>query len=70
MKEKWNHAVFEEEYRKIQLEALNKGYKESELADLKMENLLLQTNSPRIVKMVSLAYTLGRLRELEELDDK
>ena len=69
MKSHWNRAGFKYQYESVLKEAKRRGYSDEELESPYLDKLSHQTKSPRIMRMVSLAYYLGWLRGIESADN-
>lgn len=69
MKINWNRAGFKYQYEKVLEDAKKRGYLDEELKSPYLDRLSHQTKSPRIMRMVSLAYYLGWLRGIESADN-
>lgn len=68
MKE-WNSEPYHKHYQRIFKDALQEGFTEDELSSPYLDKLSKQTKSGRILRMISLAYTLGKLKGVLELDE-
>lgn len=70
MKKNWNKEILKRKYLRILEDAKEKeNFSDEELESPYLDKLSHQTKSPRITRMIVLAYTLGRLRMLQEIDD-
>ena len=63
----WNDPRYEKHYNRVMDEARKRGFSEEDLASPYLDKPALRTKSPRITRMISLAYYLGRLRGIREL---
>lgn len=69
MKEHWNRNGFKYQYERTLETAKKSGFTDSELESPYLDKLSHQTKSPRIMRMLSLAYCLGCLRGIESADN-
>ena len=60
---------YEEMYGRLKQDALNEGFSEEDLEKCYLDKLSKQTKSPRIAKMIKLAYYLGWLRGIKYCDE-
>lgn len=66
---KWNDERLKKQfYREMQM-AIEQGFTEEELSTLYLDKLSKQTKSPRIIHMIRLAYTLGKLKGIQGVDE-
>jgi hypothetical protein len=68
MKNRWNRAGFKYQYESVLEDAKKRGYSDEELESPYLDKLSHQTKSPRIMRMISLAYYLGWLRGIASAD--
>lgn len=71
MKAIWNNDKLKNKY-KVEYERAKRdkfNFTEDELSSPYLDKLSHQTNSIRILRMITLAYYLGKLRMIEEIDD-
>lgn len=71
MKVYWNDIKLKKRFFKIKndLQKEPYKYKDYEMESYYLDYLSHQTKSNRIMRMITLAYYLGRLREIAFLDD-
>jgi hypothetical protein len=60
---------YQKMYADIKKEALQKGFSEEDLRRHYLDKLSKQTKSPRIMRMITLAYYLGWLRGIRFCDE-
>lgn len=66
----WNDERIKRQYERIQKDAIeHDGFSAEEVASHYLDKLGHQTKSPRIMRMIRLAYTLGWLRGIAYVDD-
>lgn len=71
MKAIWNSDKLKNKY-KVEYERAKRdkfNFTEDELSSPYLDKLSHQTNSIRILRMITLAYYLGKLRMIEEIDN-
>lgn len=56
-------------YNRLKNDAIKRGFAHEELATPYLDRLSKQTKSPRIMKMISLAYHLGQMRGVKMCDE-
>lgn len=68
---KFNSLRYEKQYQKLLTDVLDRGFTLQDLMPRYqyLNNPKLKTKSTRIAKMCELAYFLGMLREIRELDE-
>lgn len=66
---KWNDEKIEKHYKRIIKEAKDRGFTDDDLQSPYLNKLNKKTKSPRILKMISLAYYLGKLKGIQEIDE-
>lgn len=68
---RWNDERIKRHYERIMREAKDNRYKftDEELAYPYLNKLSHQTSSKRIMRMVTLAYYLGKLKGVKEIDE-
>lgn len=66
---RWNKESLKRFYDRIYSEALDRGFTQEELESPYLTKLSKQTASPRILRMISLAYYLGELRGISCVDE-
>lgn len=49
--------------------AKREGFTDDEVESPYLDKLSHQTGSPRIIRMIRLAYTLGQLRSISQIDE-
>ena len=71
MKKYWNDPRLQKRYIRELERAKNDpyGFTNEELESHYLDKLSKQTRSSRIMRMITLAYTLGQLRAISEADD-
>lgn len=68
---KWNNKKYERHYNRIKENALDNPkyeFTEEELSSPYLDSISHQTRSYRIMRMVVLAYYLGKLKGIREVD--
>ena len=69
MKKTWNKERLERKYLRVVENAKEQyGFTDEELANPYLDKLSHQTKSPRISRMILLAYILGKLSMIQEID--
>lgn len=68
MPRRWNDERLRRKYERVKEDARNDGFTEDELSSHYLDKLSHQTKSGRIMRMVRLAYTLGWLRGIDNID--
>lgn len=69
MKTHWNKPRFKRKYHRVLEDAKEHyGFTDEELANPYLDKLSHQTKSPRISRMILLAYILGKLCAIQEID--
>lgn len=66
---RWNIPAYERHYDNILRDAKKHGFTDCELASPYLDKLSHQTKSPRITRMITLAYYLGKLKGVAECDE-
>ncbi len=66
---RWNDKRLEKHFNRIINHALEKGFTEEELKYPYLDGLSRQTKSQRIMRMITLAYYLGELKGIREIDE-
>lgn len=56
-------------YNRIREDAIKKGFTDEETSTPYLDRLSKQTKSPRIMRMISLAYRLGEMRGVKMCDE-
>lgn len=69
MKQHWNDPVLRRKYERLLDTAKREGFTDDELESPYLDKLSHQTSSPRIMRMIRLAYTLGQLRGISQVDE-
>lgn len=69
MKKNWNKEGLKRHYLRIVDDAKKHGYTDEELERPYLDKLSHQTKSGRIMRMISLAYYLGKLKGVAEVDE-
>ena len=70
MKKQWNKGMLKRRYDLIVEQAKEKdNFTDEELSTPYLDKLSHKTKSPRIIRMIILAYTLGRMRAIQDIDD-
>lgn len=69
MYERWNKEQHKKKYERIVEEAKERGFTDEELERPYLDKLSHQTNSARIMRMITLAYYLGELRGVRDVDE-
>lgn len=65
----WNKEGLHRHYERIHNEAGRRGFTDDELESPYLDKLSHQTHSPRIMRMITLAYYLGKLKGIAEADE-
>ena len=69
MKKHWNKERLKSKYNCVVEDAKERyGFTDEELANPDLDKLSPQTKSPRISRMILLAYILGKLSGIQEVD--
>lgn len=69
MKKYWNKERLKSKYNRVVEDAKERyGFTDEELASPYLDKLSRQTKSPRISRMILLAYILGKLSGIQEVD--
>jgi hypothetical protein len=66
---KWNRPELERKYERIKQQAIKDGFTEDDLITPYLDKEKLRTKSLRIHSMIKLAYTLGHLRGIKQVDE-
>lgn len=66
---RWNKESIRKHYIRAYNDAKRDGFTDEELESPYLDKLSHQTRSPRIYRMIKLAYYLGRLRGISEIDE-
>lgn len=66
---RWNKEQLKRRYERILGEAKGKGFTDEELESPYLDKLSHQTGSKRIMRMIELAYYLGELRSVRDVDE-
>lgn len=66
---RWNQKRFEREYQRVIDDAKYRGFTDDELKKPYLTKLNHQTKSRRIFRMIELAYYLGQLRAVRDIDE-
>lgn len=69
MRNNWNKERFKRRYERVKDEALRRGFTEEELETHYLNRICKQTKSPRILHLITLAYYLGQLRGISDIDE-
>lgn len=69
MKKNWNKEQLKRRYERILEEAERRGFNTEELESPFLGKLSRRTSSARIMSMISLAYYLGQLRAIQDIDE-
>ena len=69
MREKWNKEQLQRRYNRVTKNALDRGFTAEELKKPYLDELSRQTKSSRILHMIKLAYYLGQLRAIQDIDE-
>lgn len=69
MKKNWNDQTLRRKYERLVFTAKQEGFTDDELDSPYLDKLSHQTGSRRIMRMVRLAYTLGQLRSMQQIDE-
>ena len=69
MREKWNKERLQRRYNRVTKNALDRGFTAEELKKPYLDELSRQTKSSRILHMIGLAYYLGQLRAIQDIDE-
>lgn len=69
MKQRWNDDKLKRKYERLLEKAKDEGFSEDEIESPYLDKLSHQTKSPRIMRMIRLAYTLGQLRSISQIDE-
>jgi demethoxyubiquinone hydroxylase (CLK1/Coq7/Cat5 family) len=66
----WNDKNIQKHYeRTLKWAKEHDNFTTEELESLYLDKLYHQTKSHRIMRMISLAYTLGKLKGIQEIDE-
>lgn len=65
----WYNKHLESRFNRIKEEALKRGHTEEDLQVLFLNKLNKKTKSVRIRKMIELAYYLGQLRAIKDVNE-
>lgn len=65
----WNKEFFERRYKRTLEEAKERGFTDEDLKSHYLTRLSYQTKSRRIMRMITLAYYLGKLCSISEIDE-
>lgn len=66
---RWNDNKLKRHYDRILEDAKKRKFTDEELASPYLDKLSHQTKSPRIMRMIELAYYLGKLKGVKEIDE-
>lgn len=71
MKRNWNDNRLKMHYNRTLNDAKRRpqNFTDDELATPYLDRLSKQTKSPRIMRMITLAYYLGKLKGISEIDE-
>lgn len=69
MKKRWNLDRFKKHYIRVVEDAKRRGFTDEELESPYLDKLSHKTKSHRIMRMIELAYYLGKLKGISEADD-
>lgn len=69
MRQNWNKEGLKRHYERIVQDAKRHGFTDEELERPYLDKLSHQTKSGRIMRMISLAYYLGKLKGVSEVDE-
>lgn len=69
MKKTWNKESLKRHYNRTLEDAKRRGFSDEELANPYLDKLSHQTRSRRIYRMIELAYYLGKLKGVAEVDE-
>lgn len=65
----WNKEPLERRYNKTLEEAKERGFTDEDLENHYLTKLAHQTKSMRIMRIITLAYYLGKLSSISEIDE-
>ena len=65
----WNKPSIQRHYDRTKEDAKRHGFTDEELQNPYLDKLSHQTKSKRIYRMVELAYWLGKLKGISEIDE-
>jgi hypothetical protein len=65
---RWNDSDLEQYYNRTYNEALGDGFTNEELSNLDLSLINKRTKSKRILYLIRLAFTIGRLRGIRDID--
>ena len=66
---RWNDPKIKRHYERVYADAKKHGFSDEELEKPYLDKLSHQTRSGRILRMISLAYYLGKLKGISEIDE-
>lgn len=69
MRIEWNDQKLKRHHDRVYREASARGFTSSELKSPYLDDLSHQTKSARILRMITLAYYLGKMKGIEEVDE-
>ena len=69
MYERWNKERLQRRYARVLKDAKERGFSDEDLERPYLTRLSHQTKSKRILDMVELAYYLGQLRAIRDIDE-
>lgn len=69
MKSNWNKERLKRRYERVRQEALDRGFTEEDLETHYLNKICKGTKSPRILHLITLAYFLGQLRGISDIDE-
>lgn len=69
MNRNWNKPKLERHYARVLEDAKQRGFSDDDLASPYLDKLDHQTHSKRILRMIELAYCLGKLKGIAEADE-
>ena len=67
--DRWNDERLRKHYERIYRDAKSRGFSDEELEKPYLDRLSHQTKSGRIMRMISLAYYLGKMKGVAEIDE-
>lgn len=65
----WNDDGIKRHYERVKEEAIRRGFTEEELKSPYLDKLSHKTKSARIMSMITLAYYLGKMKGIVEVDE-
>jgi hypothetical protein len=66
---RWNQERLKRHYERVEEQAKRDGFTDDEIASPYLDKLSHQTKSLRIYRMIRLAYYLGKLKGISEVDE-